>query len=255
MGNGKFAATYRKNGRASCGSMPTSPPTNVVRIRRGASVFAGARRRADRVVRPYGCGLVAYKSTAFYRAGGVLPRPYGVVGNAVETCDSGYGVSLTKKDSRTLGVRELFYDRNYKPGSVIDSHLSRRIVANTFQPPSRKQPGELCFLCGVAPDRVYSNGRFHAIGCALTAPFHPCSRRLAAAGGISLLHFSSDRSGRALPVILALWSPDFPHARPFGAVPATVRPGRATIVPSARRFVKQIAFILPERYNIYGSTA
>ena len=35
-------------------------------------------------------------------------------------------------------------------------------------------------------------------------------------GGISLLHFSSDRSGRALPVILALWSPDFPHGRPFG---------------------------------------
>ena len=31
-----------------------------------------------------------------------------------------------------------------------------------------------------------------------------------------LLHFSSDRSGRALPVILALWSPDFPHSGPFG---------------------------------------
>ena len=30
------------------------------------------------------------------------------------------------------------------------------------------------------------------------------------------MHFSSDRSGRALPVILALWSPDFPHRRPFG---------------------------------------
>ena len=35
-------------------------------------------------------------------------------------------------------------------------------------------------------------------------------------GGIFLLHFSSDRSGRALPVILALWSPDFPHSKPFG---------------------------------------
>ena len=38
-------------------------------------------------------------------------------------------------------------------------------------------------------------------------------------GGIFLLHFSSDRSGRALPVILALWSPDFPHAQPFGSCP------------------------------------
>ena len=40
-----------------------------------------------------------------------------------------------------------------------------------------------------------------------------------ASGGLFLLHFSSDRSGRALPVILALRSPDFPHARPFGAAP------------------------------------
>ena len=57
-------------------------------------------------------------------------------------------------------------------------------------------------------------------------------------GGIFLLHFSSDRSGRALPVILALWSPDFPHARPFGAAPATVRPGRANIVTDGGGFVK-----------------
>ena len=74
--------------------------------------------------------------------------------------------------------RRRFYDRVYKPGSVIDSHLSRRTVAGALQPPSRKQPGKPCFLCGVAPDRVYSNGRFHAIGCALTAPFHPCWRQL-----------------------------------------------------------------------------
>ena len=56
--------------------------------------------------------------------------------------------------------RRRFYDRVYKPGSVIDSHLSRRTVAGALQPPSRKQPGRPCFLCGVAPDRVYSNGRF-----------------------------------------------------------------------------------------------
>ena len=57
--------------------------------------------------------------------------------------------------------RRRFYDRVCKPGSVIDSHLSRRTVAGALQPPSRKQPGRPCFLCGVAPDRVYSNGRFH----------------------------------------------------------------------------------------------
>ena len=42
------------------------------------------------------------------------------------------------------------------------------------------------------------------------------TRSLQKQGGFFLLHFSSDRSGRALPVILALWSPDFPHSKPFG---------------------------------------
>ena len=44
----------------------------------------------------------------------------------------------------------------------------------------------------------------------------PCLFRQTDAGSLFLLHFSSDRSGRALPVILALWSPDFPHSEPFG---------------------------------------
>ena len=35
-------------------------------------------------------------------------------------------------------------------------------------------------------------------------------------GGISLLHLSEGCPWRVLPVILALWSPDFPHGRPFG---------------------------------------
>ena len=34
-------------------------------------------------------------------------------------------------------------------------------------------------------------------------------------GGISLLHLSEGFPWRALPVIPALWSPDFPHARAF----------------------------------------
>ena len=143
----------------------------------------------------------------------------------------------------------VFYDRVCKPGSVIDSHLSRRTVAGALQPPSRKQPGRPCFLCGVAPDRVYSNGRFRTpLGALLphlstltsstqTSYPSPCCKRQVSViplrllspqnfrfagppflgrGGISLLHFSSDRSGRALPVILALWSPDFPHSKPFG---------------------------------------
>ncbi len=33
------------------------------------------------------------------------------------------------------------------------------------------------------------------------------------------MHLSWDHSRRALPVILALWSPDFPHGVPFGIPP------------------------------------
>ena len=36
------------------------------------------------------------------------------------------------------------YDRNYKPGSVIDSHLSRRTVAGTLKPPPRRRSGRPC---------------------------------------------------------------------------------------------------------------
>ena len=32
----------------------------------------------------------------------------------------------------------------YKPGSVLDSHLSRRDVAGTLQPPPRRRPGRPC---------------------------------------------------------------------------------------------------------------
>ena len=39
------------------------------------------------------------------------------------------------------------------------------------------------------------------------------------AGGISLLHLSWGHPRRALPVILALWSPDFPHAQAFASCP------------------------------------
>ena len=77
-GNRGFAATYRKNDCASCGESAASTPTNSVRIRIGASVFAGASCRADRVVRPYGCIRICIGSSKFatlYRAGGASPSP------------------------------------------------------------------------------------------------------------------------------------------------------------------------------------
>ena len=38
-------------------------------------------------------------------------------------------------------------------------------------------------------------------------------------GGISLLHLSWGHPRQALPVILALWSPDFPHLQRFRLQP------------------------------------
>ena len=52
LGNGKFAAMYYKNERAACGSMWASTPTNIVRIRIGASVFVGTYRRAGQSSAP-----------------------------------------------------------------------------------------------------------------------------------------------------------------------------------------------------------
>ena len=43
--------------------------------------------------------------------------------------------------------------------------------------------------------------------------------RIGIRGGISLLHLSEGHPWRALPVILALWSPDFPHAQAFALCP------------------------------------
>ena len=55
-------------------------------------------------------------------------------------------------------------DRAYKPGSVIDSHLSRRTVAGTLKPPPKRGRAGLMRFHGVAPDRGYSDERFHVIG-------------------------------------------------------------------------------------------
>ncbi len=69
--------------------------------------------------------------------------------------------------------------RVYKPGSVIDSHLSKPKIARGFQPPPRDGRANLLSLHGVAPDRVYIIKPVSLqAGCALTAPFHPCLRIL-----------------------------------------------------------------------------
>ena len=83
-------------------------------------------------------------------------------------------------------------EQNCKPGSVFDSHLSSRGVAAAIQPP-RERPGrpwdpasDPCSHIGVAPNRVYSDGHSRAVGCALTAPFHPYLAGTQSGGAVSL---------------------------------------------------------------------
>ncbi len=100
-----------------------------------------------------------------------------------------------------------------KPGSVIDGHLSGTHVAARLKPPPRDGRAGRMSLHGVAPDRVYSIHLSPGDGRALISAFPPLPG--AKPGGISLLHLSEGRPWRVLPVILALWSPDFPHVTAF----------------------------------------
>ena len=100
-----------------------------------------------------------------------------------------------------------FCEQNCKPGSVFDSHLSRRAVASALQPP-RERPGRpfggepRCSHTGVAPDRVYSDGQFPAVGCALTAPFHPYRHSAAVAAVYLCCTFPEVAFGGRYPLSL-----------------------------------------------------
>ena len=93
-------------------------------------------------------------------------------------------------------------EQNYKPGSVFDSHLSSRIVANAIKPPRERSGQPICSHTGVAPDRVYSDGQSPAIGCALTTPFHPYWRSEAPLAGDLCCTFPEVAFGGCYPLSL-----------------------------------------------------
>ena len=101
-----------------------------------------------------------------------------------------------------------------KPGSVSGNHLSRRTVTSTLQrPTSRAAAGRRTYCpvlvllrMGFTRELCYHNSRW-----ALTSPFHPY-HGIIRFGGVFLLHFPYSYLRRTLSGILALWSPDFPHA-------------------------------------------
>ena len=70
-------------------------------------------------------------------------------------------------------------------------------------------------------------------------------------GGIFLLHLSWGHPRRALPVILALWSPDFPHLGPFGAQPRLSNLVAEILYPNRSQLSNPLANSFPRGYTIY----
>ena len=73
-----------------------------------------------------------------------------------------FGIAKRKRNSGFPLFLLYIREQNYKPGSVFDSHLSRRAVADALKPPPGSGRAGLLLPHGVAPDRVYSDGCFDA---------------------------------------------------------------------------------------------
>ena len=86
-------------------------------------------------------------------------------------------------------------------------------------------------------------------GWSLTPPFHYDRKT----GYISLLHLSWGRPRQALPVILALWSPDFPHLQLFSLQPR-LSDLVAQILYRKEGFLSNILQILFEKGILYSKT-
>ena len=109
-----------------------------------------------------------------------------------------------------------FATRVYKPGSVLTAiYLAPQLLAGSSR--LLGTVGQtMRSSTALLRDRVYIvKPMLPWAGQAMNLPFHLSCK----CSSISLLHLSWDHSRRALPVIPALWSPDFPHPRPFGLRP------------------------------------
>ena len=189
--------------------------------------------------------------------GGECPRT-GKEGCARGT-QEGFPAPLGSTGSRTVGPgplhtkrgpgsrRDLFWcEQDCKPGSVFDSHLSRRTVAGTLQPP-RERPGQprgsdplLPYRC--CSDRVYSIGQSPADGCALTAPFHPYPCGCAARVRVAC------RSLRERPLRRADLNREEGPFVPLHTTPLRPEGGESRNQPTSQTFV----FPLPAQRNRTG---
>ena len=114
-----------------------------------------------------------------------------------------------KKNGRESFLQSVFgYERDRKPGSVLDDHLSRpRVTAGLKRLRRTRRAADLPPL-HLAPGGVYSGNRLPGfrVSSYLAFPSLP-----AFTGGLFLLHSPWSRLRRPLAGTLALRCPDFPH--------------------------------------------
>ena len=100
-------------------------------------------------------------------------------------------------------------ERDHKPGSVLDDHLSRPYVAARLKRLRRTRRAAGLPPLHLAPGGVYSGNRLPGfrVSSYLAFPSLPSG-----GGGLFLLHSPWSRLHRPLAGTLALRCPDFPHA-------------------------------------------
>ena len=100
-------------------------------------------------------------------------------------------------------------ERDHKPGSVLDDHLSRPYVTARLKRLRRTRRAAGLPPLHLAPGGVYSRKQLpdSRVSSCLAFP-----SLLPEGSGLFLLHSPWSRLHRPLAGTLALWCPDFPHA-------------------------------------------
>ena len=126
-----------------------------------------------------------------------------------------------------------------KPGSVLNDHLSVACRCRQAQAASSERSGKpMCSSTALLRIEFTAPACLHAAGELLPRLSTLTGQK--STGGISLLHLSEGHPWRALPVILALWSPDFPHAWPFDPCPRSFGPLAKGILSRRAGIVKAV---------------
>ena len=137
-----------------------------------------------------------------------------------------------RKNNKSTAFRRCFCTtRVYKPGSVLTAiYLDSRSLASSSR--LHGTVGQtICSSTALLRIEFTAPPCSHEAGALLPHLFTLTANVYGIGSDISLLHLSWGHPRQALPVILALWSPDFPHALPFGRRPRLSNPVAEILYP------------------------